>query len=570
MSATAASMHLTQNDAILKRSISRLSSGKKIVSSADDAGGLAVSSKLNSTLLRNVRVRETLNNSLSFLQTQAGALKVVGDVLTRMSELKTMSLDISKNEQDYDNYNKEFKELQSQLHQISRQKFNGISLFSDQMPKTLFGDSLNMEILHPLADENDSTEVTNVTRWGIYRNLSQRLEAGDKTPTGFGDDPPREFLSMVFTNESVMDTTGKNKEWSPDEHYDGWKRSYHDHGSIFPPGTNWGKDTEDPIFIEDKNDWIGYLGSNNFSAKIGVVTQDSTALIPDHWGLPGIIDEHIEHDLKQNHNIAVDFFQHDDVGGDGLMLEKDGGTAASQLANFQNAFHKLTNNGTELPHTLVLNVDNSGSMGGFKELNEGILDFKDWVKNTYPQVYVPDQTSANFQKYIDPVNSMQNGVSIASNENGYFMGIRINEGEDYIRQGRLAIEDARVEFEASGGEIPGTLDNDKSGVKGLLDDIYDLADFDMSELVEFEQKLSEALAVNGSESSRAEYELGELTKKSEQMELAYSRIVDADFAAETTRMAKHQILTQSSARMVSEAVRLTDVVKKVMGDALGF
>ena len=117
MSATAASMHLTQNDAILKRSISRLSSGKKIVSSADDAGGLAVSSKLNSTLLRNVRVREALNNSLSFLQTQAGALKVVGDVLTRMSELKTMSLDISKNEQDYDNYNKEFKELQEAMIQ---------------------------------------------------------------------------------------------------------------------------------------------------------------------------------------------------------------------------------------------------------------------------------------------------------------------------------------------------------------------------------------------------------------------------------------------------------------------
>lgn len=565
MSATAASMHLTQNDAILKRSISRLSSGKKIVSSADDAGGLAVSSKLNSTLLRNVRVRETLNNSLSFLQTQAGALKVVGDVLTRMSELKTMSLDISKNEQDYDNYNKEFKELQSQLHQISRQKFNGISLFSDQMPKTLFGDSLNMEILHPLADENDSKEVTNVTRWGIYRNLSQRLEAGDKTPTGFGDDPPREFLSMVFTNESLSNEEDPTDNDTPEP-----RRSYHEHyHGGYDPSRPLGEDHEDQYWIQDRDDWIGYLGSNNFSAKMGVVTNGNSALIPDHYNGGGIISESTKAEIAKD-GLAVDFFQNNSAGGDGLLLEARGGTAASQLANFQNAFHKLTNNGTELPHTLVLNVDNSGSMGGFKELNEGILDFKDWVKNTYPQVYVPDQTSANFQKYIDPVNSMQNGVSIASNENGYFMGIRINEGEDYIRQGRLAIEDARVEFEASGGEIPGTLDNDKSGVKGLLDDIYDLADFDMSELVEFEQKLSEALAVNGSESSRAEYELGELTKKSEQMELAYSRIVDADFAAETTRMAKHQILTQSSARMVSEAVRLTDVVKKVMGDALGF
>lgn len=564
-SATAASNHLDQNNLSLKKSLSRLSSGKRIVSSADDAGGLAVASKLNSTLLRNVRVRESLNNSLSFLQTQAGALQVVGKVLSRMTELKTHSLDISKNDQDYENYNKEFKELQGELNQISRQKFNGISLFSNQMPKTLFGDSLDMEILHPLTDENDSTDVTNVTRWGIYRNLSQRLESGDKTPTGFGDDPPREFLSMVFTNESVMDTTGKNKFYSPDEHYDGWKRSYHDHGSIFPPGTNWGKDTEDPIFIEDKDDWVGYLGSNNFSAKIGVVTQDNTALIPDHWGLPGIIDEHIEHELKDEHNIAVDFFQHDELGGDGLMLEKDGGTAASQLANFQNAFHKLTNNGTELPGALVLNVDNSQSMDGFKELNEGILAFKDWVANTYPQVFVPSQTSANFQAYTDPVNSMQNGVSIGSNENGYFMGIRINEGEDYIRQGRLAIEDARVEYEAMGGTITGTLDNEKSGVKGLLDDIYGLEDFDMTELKEFEDRLSDALAINGSESSRAQYAIEELETKYLKLQSAHGRIMDVDFAQESTRLARYQILNQSSAQMMSSAVKITEIAKTVMG-----
>ena len=187
-SATAASNHLDQNNLSLKKSLSRLSSGKRIVSSADDAGGLAVASKLNSTLLRNVRGRESLNNSLSFLQTQAGALQVVGKVLSRMTELKTHSLDISKNDQDYENYNKEFLELQGQLNQISRQKFNGISLFSDQMPKTLFGDSLDMEILHPLTDENDSTDVINVTRWGIYRNLSQRLESGHQilVPTSVG------------------------------------------------------------------------------------------------------------------------------------------------------------------------------------------------------------------------------------------------------------------------------------------------------------------------------------------------------------------------------------------------
>jgi len=41
-----------------------------------------------------------------------------------------MAADITKNEGDIENYSKEFLELQSQLKQISREKFNGISLFS--------------------------------------------------------------------------------------------------------------------------------------------------------------------------------------------------------------------------------------------------------------------------------------------------------------------------------------------------------------------------------------------------------------------------------------------------------
>ena len=47
-----------------------------------------------------------------------------------MSELRTMAQDITKNSGDIENYSKEFLELQSQLNQVSREKFNGISLFA--------------------------------------------------------------------------------------------------------------------------------------------------------------------------------------------------------------------------------------------------------------------------------------------------------------------------------------------------------------------------------------------------------------------------------------------------------
>ena len=41
-----------------------------------------------------------------------------------------MASDVTKNTQDIENYSKEFIELQRQLSQVYREKFNGISLFS--------------------------------------------------------------------------------------------------------------------------------------------------------------------------------------------------------------------------------------------------------------------------------------------------------------------------------------------------------------------------------------------------------------------------------------------------------
>ena len=61
---------------------------------------------------------------------QDSALSTVGNIVDRMAELRTMAQDITKNSGDIENYTKEFLELQSQLNQISKEKFNGISLFA--------------------------------------------------------------------------------------------------------------------------------------------------------------------------------------------------------------------------------------------------------------------------------------------------------------------------------------------------------------------------------------------------------------------------------------------------------
>ncbi len=129
--ATVASFNLSHSNDMLRHSLAKLSSGNRIIRADDDAGGLAVAYKMESALKRTEAVRINVQNGLSFLQVQDGGLKVIGKILDRMSELRTYSDDITKSTSDTENYSKEFVELQQQLHQIAREKFNGISLFTN-------------------------------------------------------------------------------------------------------------------------------------------------------------------------------------------------------------------------------------------------------------------------------------------------------------------------------------------------------------------------------------------------------------------------------------------------------
>ena len=127
--ATVASNNLAASNEMLQKSLNRLSSGSKIVNPSDDAGGLAVSMKLSAAAKRSGAANTNIANSVSFLQSQDGVLKVTGKVLERIGELKTLYSDPTKNPDDLANYDAEFTELQSQLTSLTGEEFNGVALF---------------------------------------------------------------------------------------------------------------------------------------------------------------------------------------------------------------------------------------------------------------------------------------------------------------------------------------------------------------------------------------------------------------------------------------------------------
>ena len=177
-SASIASYNLSSTNRDHQRNLNKLSSGLRINSSYDDAAGLAVSMKMNAQIRRADAYAANLGNSLSFLQTQDGALKQLGNLLERMSELKALAHDVTKNSGDVDLYEKEYIQLQEQFAQITTEKFNGINLFSPtSTPEPLF-------VSHP--ERGDTSQVS--------RPALSDLNTGDTLKVG------KNKYEMVYGN----------------------------------------------------------------------------------------------------------------------------------------------------------------------------------------------------------------------------------------------------------------------------------------------------------------------------------------------------------------------------------
>ena len=95
--------------------------------------------------------------------------------------------------------------------------------------------------------------------------------------------------------------------------------------------------------------------------------------------------------------------------------------------------------------------------------------------------------------------------------------------------------------------------------------IYSLGDFEFSEFSGFSDVISNAIAQNGSTQSRINYEYEHINTSQIHLSSAHSKINDADFAKESLRLAKFNILSQSSAKMIGQANQLTKLAIKIMG-----
>ncbi|RMG94616.1 MAG: flagellin FliC [Deltaproteobacteria bacterium] len=113
----------------LSKSMSRLSSGLRVQSAADDAAGLAISESFKAKIRSLNQARRNANDGVSLIQVADGALKEVGSMLGRMRELAVQAANGTLNATQRGYLDEEFKELKNEIDRIvDTTEFNGVQL----------------------------------------------------------------------------------------------------------------------------------------------------------------------------------------------------------------------------------------------------------------------------------------------------------------------------------------------------------------------------------------------------------------------------------------------------------
>jgi flagellin len=113
----------------LSKAMEQLSTGKRINSAADDAAGLAISSKMTSQVRGLDMAVRNANDSISLLQTAEGAMVEVTNMLQRMREVSVQSANDTNTAEDRSYLDLEFQQLKGEIDRvINNTQWNGVNV----------------------------------------------------------------------------------------------------------------------------------------------------------------------------------------------------------------------------------------------------------------------------------------------------------------------------------------------------------------------------------------------------------------------------------------------------------
>ena len=530
--ATVASFNLSRANDALRTSLARLSSGKRITNPSEDAGGLSVANKLASKLDRTEAVRQNIQNGISYLQVQDGALNTMAKLVDRMAELRTMASDVTKNTQDIENYSKEFIELQKQMNQMYHEKFNGISLFSMSRSQSIN----NPPDLRPTLDKNNTVfDATGRAYQTFSRNILTTADGVKQDGNISLNTVNLQYLLslggldttfITQTAAAIIAAQKSNDEQANNSDLLG-ERSFINIGNV--NGAN-------------SDDWTDNSATN---AIIDVMYKSDDALNATAFaaGAIAVGDYVLESGIAYEATQAVNAWT-----TAGAAAGYAGGTIVYNSADgsyYENTGATITTTTTGyVDGTAYATTDVITDSGKFYKSTAGhtsngatfAADSANWTEISDPALPGHADSNADWTNLGTTFAGLQGAAG----------GVTFTEADKFVSQ----------------AEIDTYMTNEIYTEENFLQSIMFVSMGTFTDLIE---RVADARAENGAEQNRLNMTSELLIQNQTNLEAAHGRIMDADIALESTRFARQNVLVQSSAAMVAQANQLTNIALTILG-----
>ena len=551
----------TQNEAM-----ERLSSGLRINSAKDDAAGLAISTGMQSQIKGIDQAVRNSNDGISMAQTAEGSMDEMTNILQRMRELSVQSANDTNSASNRASIQEEVDQLYDELERISTTtQFNGKNLLDGSASSTTLqigansGETLSFniegvttsdlgltgnlnkgELNSGRVGELSSTGSTDIAKDGAisingigigdipiksgnqagavvdainlkssetgvsasaYNVVQGDAESTDVTGVTDGLIVNGETLGATSSMDNLVDTINRDVA--------NVTASIGDNGELLL--TN---DTGADIIIAETAASTGLAGAGlNAGTYTGYVALDSADDAP--IAVAGTAPEKVGF-LESNGSSAIKT---------GSMATATLGSAGSIAAD-----EKLTINGVELVSTV----------------SNGATAAETGAKHAEAINAISEETGVTATAGTD-------GELTLSSADGSPIEIVSNAGTQDGRSGALGKLGMTVEM---GGKYVDSL--------GLSVKTADAASNSLDKIDEALSKISESRANLGAIQNRLSSTISNLENVSQNLSASNSRIQDADFAAETSKMSKAQILQQAGTSMLSQANASTQNVLSLL------
>ncbi|QHE94527.1 flagellin [Pandoraea fibrosis] len=185
-----AQRNLSSSQGALQTSITRLSSGLRINSAADDAAGLAITDRMTSQINGLTQASQNANDGISLVQTAAGALSSITDNLQRIRTLAVQATNSTNSDSDRAALDQEVQQRLAEVNRLASQtQFNGLSVLNGTMGVANFqvganaGQTISVNLTQSMTTSSigavaQATSTTNPLSYTISATNDLKIQDG--------------------------------------------------------------------------------------------------------------------------------------------------------------------------------------------------------------------------------------------------------------------------------------------------------------------------------------------------------------------------------------------------------